>query len=410
MHFVTVDYRLLTLDDYEQAADLEASAFYNPLDTENRAREMREVFKPEWTLGAFLDGKLVADVRTIPMVRRFHGATMKFGAVGPVACLAPYRRRGFVARLLTMSLELMRQREQVLSGLHTPHDALYQRFGWERAEAKVYYSFAPKDIQLRSRSLGGRAEPANPHDWEALDATFKAATANRNGPFVRSRRWWENSVLKSWLAGKRIDADIVRWVGDDGVDEGYIVYLHRSMPSEDRWESEGIFIRDMVALTSNAYLGLWAHMLTHDLADKIEGEFHPDDRFRQQVENPFKVKAEVGSGAMLRVVDVERAFSQRPFSGVRPAVFTLHVEDPNLAWNSGAWRVEAAEGKMLAERTEASPDAEMSANILASLFSGYMKPRVAFTAGFARLHNPDALAGIEQAFAVLDAPYCPDYY
>ena len=98
---------------------------------------MREIFPPEWTVGAFVDGKLVADVRTVPMIRRFHGATMRFGAVGPVTCLAPYRRRGFVARLLTLSLERMRERGQVLSGLHTPHDALYQRYGWERAEPKV---------------------------------------------------------------------------------------------------------------------------------------------------------------------------------------------------------------------------------------------------------------------------------
>jgi predicted acetyltransferase len=166
----------------------------------------------------------------------------------------------------------------------------------------------------------------------------------------------------------------------------------------------------MQSLTPNAYLGLWEHMLTHDLADKITGEFHPDDRFRQLCEDPFKVTLPPADGAMLRIVDIEQAFALRPFVGARPAAFTVQVEDRNLPWNNGAWRIEGAEGQMRAEQTDAVPDAEMSVSVLASLFSGYVNPRIAFGCGFARLNRPEALEQVEQAFAVLEAPFCPDYY
>ena len=410
---VTVDFRLLTLDDYEQAAELEPRAFYNAPE-EDGAERMREMFPPEWTVGAFVDGKLVADVRAIPQVRRFHGATMRFGAVGPVACAAPYRRRGLVGRLLTMALELMRERGQVLSGLHTPHDALYQRYGWERAESKVGYSFAPKDITLRFRSAGGHIEPAGgPDAWERLAEMYDARMRDANGPFMRVERWWRHAILQTWNQGKRVPTDGVVWVDADGKDQGYVVYLNRGLAPDGGWVPQEVWMRDFVALTGDAYIGLWEHMLTHDLAARISGEFHPDDRFRQLCEDPHKVHVaggEASMGAMLRVVDVEQAFARRPFAGTRPASFTAQIEDRNLPWNTATWRIEGAEGKMLAERTDAAPDVELSINILASLFSGYLRPRVAVGSGFARLHRPEALPEMEQAFAVLSAPYCQDYY
>jgi predicted acetyltransferase len=48
----------------------------------------------------------------------------------------------------------MREQGIALSGLHTPHDDLYRRYGWERAEGNKRYDFRAKDMSLRLR--GGR--------------------------------------------------------------------------------------------------------------------------------------------------------------------------------------------------------------------------------------------------------------
>ena len=188
MALVTIEYRDMTVDDFDQVSDVEARAFYNAPSPE-RSSLMRELVPPEWTVVAAVDGKIVATVRAMPQARRFHGATMRFGAVGPVSCLAPYRRRGIVGQLLTLALERMRERGQVLSGLHTPHDSLYRRYGWERAESKVSYSFEPKAIKLRFRSSGGHTEPGSAESWQRLDNIFQEKTRNANGPFVRREDW-----------------------------------------------------------------------------------------------------------------------------------------------------------------------------------------------------------------------------
>lgn len=410
MSLVAVEFRDMTVDDFEQVSDVEARAFYNTPSPE-RAALMRELVPPAWTVVATVDGKVVATVRTMPQARRFHGATMRFGAVGPVSCLAPYRRRGIVGQLLTLALERMRERGQVLSGLHTPHDALYRRYGWERAESKISYSFEPKAVKLRFRSSGGHIEPGSAEGWQRLDNIYQERHANANGPFARNQPWWRYGVTTHFGEdSKAIENDIVVWVDDDGRDQGYVVYMNRNMAPQGNWTPQEIWIRDFAALTADAYMGLWEHMMTHDLAGKISGEMHPADPFRHICEDPFTVDTREPDGAMIRVVDVGQAFAQRPFVGTRSAVFIAQIEDRHLAWNKGTWRIEGAEGQMRAERTDAASDVEMDVNTLAAMFTGFLRPSVAVSTGFARLHRPEALAEMEQVFAVLDAPYCPDYY
>jgi len=409
MSVVATEFRDMTVDDYEQMAALEPRAFYNRPD-ESYADELRKFYPPDWTVGCFIDGKLVADTRAIPMVRRFHGTTTAFGAVGPVACAAPYRRRGFVGKLLVLALERMRERGQWLSGLHTPHDALYQRYGWERAEGKVAYSFGPKDVLLRFRGARGVTEGISADEWEHCDRVFREKTRDANGPFARSQVWWQHAVLKVWDSGKRVDADAVVWMDADGNDRGYAVYSNIVMGRDGGWEKQMIFIRDFQALDSDAYIGLWQHMLTHDLAESIRLETHPRDALRELVDNPHKLKAERGFGAMLRIVDVEKALAQRPHMGEGSASFTALISDPHLAWNDGTWRIEASNGHLHAEKTSKEPDVEMSVNTLAPLYSGYMKPETAALAGFMRENRPEALVEMSQIFAVRDEPFCPDYY
>ena len=90
------------------------------------------------------------------------------------------------------------------------------------------------------------------------------------------------------------------------------------MAPQGNWTPQEIWIRDFEALTSDAYLGLWEHMLTHDLAEKSATELHPDDPFRT-LRGPVQGEDRERTGAMIRIVDVEKAFAQRPYVGERPA-------------------------------------------------------------------------------------------
>jgi predicted acetyltransferase len=406
---MTAEYRILTPDDLEQAAYVEAVAFYGK-PTPDRAERLRKYFRPEWTVGAFVDGRLVADVRAIPMLRRMNGGRVSFAPVGPVACLAAYRRQGHVGKLLRLSLELMRERGQPLSGLYTPHDALYARYGWERAEGKMMFQFRPKDVHLRIRGRPGKITPAGMDDWQRLDAIYRERIQDENGPFERIEVWWREAVLTHWEdSGDRSASDAVVWTSGAGRDEGYMVYHEKATPGP-RWPEHSIFVRDFVALTGDAYLGLIGHLLTHDLATRVLLPAPPYDPLPDVTEDPFRIDAKRAEGAMLRIVDIEQAFATRPYAGERSVGFTMRIEDRAAPWNEGVWRIEAAEGRMSAQRSSEEPEAELTVNTLAPLFTGHMRPEVAAGVGLLRVNAPDALGKMAEAFRVTSPPYCHDFY
>lgn len=407
---MATEYRVPTAEDMDSVFEVEALAFYNK-PTPERAAVMREFIPPEWNVSAFEDDKCVATVRIVPMFRRMNGAGTQFGAIGPVACLAGHRRRGHVGKLLKMALEQMRDRGQALSGLYTPHDALYQRYGWERAEGRKEYSFRPKDVALRFKGAQGTLVKLGPDDWQRVDAIYRAWGLDRNGTMERVEAWWRESILNNYGNDlKATPREIFVWVSPTGRDEGYVVYEVTDKPSDDRWPERVIWVRDLYTTSSDAYLGLWEHLLTHDLAAKLNSYRPLDDALRQIALDPWKIDATVGEAAMLRVVDVERAFELRPAAHNESAAFTMRLHDSSAPWNDGTWRVEAAQGAMKATRTDDTADVELTANALAPLFSGYLTPERVAISAMMTVHRSDALGEMERALAVTYPPYSTDNY
>ena len=408
---MSADYRPLTDDDLEQAIVVESTAFYNK-PTPERLELLRKFFPPDWTVGAFIDGRLVADVRTIPMARRINGSATLFGAIGPVACLSAYRRQGHVGKLLRLALERMREQGIPLSGLFTPHDALYARFGWERSEARKQYYLRPSDIRMRVKGAPGTIEAVAPDDWQRLDAIYRRYAGPRNGPLHRVEPWWRQNVLRHWeeTTGGLGDNEAFVWKNANGQDEGYLSYYSRTMPRTGQFVPWEVVVRDFVSLSGDAYLSLWQHLLAHDIATRLAVHVPVEDPFADLVEDPRKVELPRAEGPMIRVVDLERVLSRRPFVGSRPASFTMRVTDPAASWNEGVWRIDAGEGQVQIERKDGDPDVELNAGTLAPLYTGFMRPDVAAGVGLLKVNRAKALEDMRDVFAVTHPPYSNDWY
>ena len=407
---MSIEYRHVKDSEFDSLASLESIAFYGrprPDDGEY----LRKLTKPEWTLAAFDGGKPIAAVRSIPAARLMHGTQTPFALISPATCQAAYRRQGHVSKLLRQSLELMKERGQPISGLYTPHDALYRRYGWERAEEKRNLSFDPGRIEFRTPAPPGKTRPATQDDWKTLDAIYRRHVDPLNGALVREEDWWRFSVMIDWDDKDRRAREIVVWADESGEDRGYVVYQNRPTGQrENGWPQQEIWVRDFVALDAGAYRGLWQHLLTHDMASKVVYESHPDDPFVDLCEDPFVVTVTRGEGPMIRIVDVEGAIAARPYAGGSSASFTMRISDESAPWNEGVWRVEAAEGKMRAQKTDAAADVEMSVNFLAPLYTGFRTAETLAAVGMITVHRAEALAEITNAFAVTNPPFTQDYY
>ncbi len=410
---MALEIRPITDDEVERAEFIRAYSFNTPdrFDLTASAERSRRFFPNDWSLAAFDDGEMAAFMRTIPMAMRINGRALSFGAVGPVVSLPQHRRKGHVGSLLRQALSDMRDRGQVLSGLHTPHPALYRRYGWEIASERRAYTFAPKDIALLAEpSQRGRTHLLQPDDWAQADHVYRQYAAKRNGPLHRAEVWWREAIFGPSQpdAGGATTGDIALWENDEGEPRGYIVYYQRRgydefMPS--------FLIRELFALTPDAYLNLLRFVLSHDLPKEITLTAGVDDPFLSLVADDRRVKIEHEYDVMLRIVDVEAALRMRsPAHPGHDVSFTIGLADTAAPWNEGIYRVEVADGVTSVERVPGEADLSLTATALAPLFNGYLSISSAALAGLVRVNNDGAIAAAETFFATLYPPFCSDRF
>jgi predicted acetyltransferase len=136
-----------------------------------------------------------------------------------------------------------------------------------------------------------------------------------------------------------------------------------------------------------------------------------DEPLSAAFEEPTHIAEPPGawSGAMLRLVDVERAIEARPaLPQATDKSVAMALTDASAPWNAGTWHIECREGRMSAERTNVAAQLEMDVCALAPIYNGFTKPVDAARVGAIRVHDEKALGALTDLFATSFTPYCPD--
>jgi predicted acetyltransferase len=301
---------------------------------------------------------------------------------------------------------VMRERGQVLSGLHTPHPSLYRRFGWEIASERRAYSFAPKDVTLAAQPQErGRFRMLKPDDWQQADRVYRQYSAQRNGAIHRGDVWWREAIFGASNPRK---GDVALWEDGSGEPQGYVVFYQPTGRPDDEGR-DAFWVREITALTTDAYLSLISYILRHDLPRKIIWGAASDDPFMLAVADATKVKVEAEYDLMLRVTDVEGSLRMRPPANPEQHVeLSIAVADASAPWNEGVWHVETAEDGVNVEKASGEADISLTATTLAPVFNGYLPPTAGALAGLIEAKSENALARADTFFATLYPPYCAD--
>jgi len=363
----------------------------------------------EVPLAAFVDGRLAAGLRVIPLRIRVDGAIIPMAGVGGVACLPEYRRRGYVGALLKRALVDMHERGEALSALYTPHVGLYRRYGWEIAARNTRLSFAAKDVKtVIPPPRGGRFRRVTADEWAMLNELYEEYASDRNCLIVRREDWWRRRVF----GGEQETVDAAVWEDESGRPRGYVSHYTRvGHPANRPWPQSRLWVRELVTQDARAYVALVNYLLAHDIHDRIEMSVPPDEPLLSLFDDPHQVRVEAWSSLMLRIVDVAAALRAR---GCLPQTeerrFTLAVRDRVLPWNDGTWRVEAVGTKLSVEPHDGSPGLSLDANVLAPVFNGHLSIGEAARAGLAEVSDDAALQTAGAVFSVKRPPFCLDYF
>lgn len=366
-----------------------------------------ELYPPESTLAAFVDGRMAARMRVLPFNMYLHGSAVPMGGVGGVAVLPEHRRHGLTAALLQRALNDMHDRGQAISALYPLHYELYRRYGWEVVSDSVRYSFHPKRTHV-VRPAAGDCRRVTADEWPALASVYGEYADYHNGVLERDEVWWREAVL----GGTREPRDVAVWEVDGAI-RGYVVYRTRHCPIPERYVSMSkIQLRELIALDGDSYVGLLGYVLSHDFHDAIDWTAARQEPLLYVLDDLSRVKVETGWPQLaLRLVDVPQALEARPCLPVAEgSQLTIQVQDVVAGWNEGVWRLEVAGGRLRAEPTPGAPDLTVEVGTLAAIYAGCLPLREAARAGLIEVRREPALEAAANIFSVSSPLHCLDWF
>jgi predicted acetyltransferase len=116
------------------------------------------------------------------------------------------------------------------------------------------------------------------------------------------------------------------------------------------------------------------------------------------------LNAIIWDGLLARIVDVDRALAQRPYSGA--GRLTCEVQDDMAPWNCGRWQVETDGRSTTVRRTDRLPELTMPVATLAPLLFGHFSASQAARMGRLTAHEPSALPRWDALLRTAFPPGC----
>ncbi|AJS60870.1 GNAT family N-acetyltransferase [Paenibacillus sp. IHBB 10380] len=332
-----MEIRQLTVDEFEERMALSQFAFQNRLSPDDMENQRLE-FRPDQEWGVFDEqGKLLSSLLLFPLEVWIQERKFAMGGIGGVATWPETRRQGCVSKLLEHSLETMRKNGQTVSMLHPFSIPFYRKFGWEMTVEVKKYTI--KTGQLPHRvDVSGRVERMPKPDIDILDLVYTQYASRYTGTLIRTADWWEQKILYK-------PGIVAVYTTDTGKVEGYVFY---------EVANGKLTIHELVSINETARLALWTYIGNHDsMIDEVILMAPMDDSLPFLLPDP-RIKQEVFSYFMSRIVDVEAFVSQYawlPREREEEVIITL--TDDHAPWNNGVFKlVWSKEGVARLDRVE----------------------------------------------------------
>ena len=325
--------RTATADEHDQFARLfGASMMFEsaPSDLD------RAVFEPERALVAVDGDQFVGTAKAMTRDLSVPGAVVPAAHVTAVGVRATHRRRGILATLMSRQL---REVPEALAVLWASEAAIYGRFGYAPAAFGVSYEVDLHNVKPRPVQAGaGRLEALSVEDAEAqLAALLRALQEKHPGVSGRSEKEWRKRLQdKPEYRGGKTAREILVHRDEAGAVDGYALWRGKL-----NWGPGGpaneVTVEELVALAPTAYHALWHHLLTLDLAGKLEyGHAALDEPLQQLVSNPVALNRRLTESLWVRITDVGRALAQRRYSTSIDVVIEVTDDLINAAGGSTA--------------------------------------------------------------------------
>jgi predicted acetyltransferase len=354
-----------------------------------------------------LDGEFAGGGGAFPFELTVPGGLVRAGGVTVIGILPPFRRRGLLRGLMRAQFEAMHERGEHVAYLWASEDRIYGRYGYGMASQTMW-------IDLSRDHAGFALPPASPGGVrivgleEALASfpdVYERVAVRTPGMFGRTPAWWETRTLRDPPERREGGGEHVRIVyEEDGRAEGYAVYrIHAHW--EDGLADGHVNVVEALGATPSATAALWRYLLDVDWMQSVRARLLPvDHELTFLLAEPRHLRARVGDGLWVRVVDVGEALRARTYADLEPV--TIELADGYCPWNVGRWRV----GPEGVERSAGEPDLRCDVRELGSAYLGGVSWHELVRAGRVEELVEGAAARATALFAADRAPWCPEIF
>ncbi len=377
---------------YRSVADSELPAYraltayaFRPHEVTPRAGDQPEETPPWAQLsdnrGLFVEDELVSTIAHYWHTLRVRGEWHSVGGVANVSTPPEHRRNGYVRTMLAESLAEYREKEIAFSALWPFDTAFYRRLGYERCADQYRITCSPDALEfIDDEPTTGTFVDLSPEDIPALDAVY-SAYHDHDLAMDRTEAWWQKRVFdyrtEPFVAG----------VARDGTLVGYLVYT-----IEETEDGRQLTIHERSHRDVRAYRELLRYCRYHD-SQVTSLQFDVDEPLLWELTpDPSSVSVTRRSGAMFRVVAVERALSVLDYDSTGSVV--LEITDSVAPWNDGRFELTVTDDGATCVRSSDPAAIELDISALGAIVSGYRSTST--------LAEYETIEGTNEAIETLD--------
>ena len=362
---------------------------------------------PERMHAAYIAGEVVGGAGAFPLTVTAPGGPVRAAGVTVVGVLPTHRRRGVLRSLMRAQIDDVHARGEPIACLWASDDRIYGRFGYGVASFTLAI-----DIVRDRAAFAEPVEPAGVFRLLDLDEALSAfpevydrVVAESPGMFARTPVWWETRALADSAERRGGGGEHVRAVYEvDGRPEAYA--LHRIHAAFDDGLPTGhVGVVEALGATPEATAAVWRFLLDTDWMHSVKAWLLPlDHPLLLLLAEPRRLRARVGDGLWVRLVDVGGALAARSRRDGDAVV--IEVADAFCPWNEGRWYVSTDS----VERTARDADLRCDVAALGSAYlGGFTFAQLARARRVEEL-RPGAVARADALFAVDRLPWCPEIF
>lgn len=373
---------------------------------EDQLERWRDLFEPHRYHAVFDGDELIGGggVQTRDITVPGAGP-QPLAAVTAVAVKPGHRRRGVLTRVMRAQLHgLHEERKEAVAALWASEAAIYPRFGYGLAAEFARLS-VPGDAKFRAGvSIGGERvrEVSREEAMPFMKTVYDELRPSRTGWLSRTDAAWD-----AYYADTERDRDGLTAYRYALHPQGYAVYRVKQ-DWQERGPRNELHVREIVARTDEAYAALYRYLLDLDLVGELKFFTTSDDPVLHLLDDVRLALRSRSDSLWVRLVDVDRALTQRRYNSDVDAV--LEVSDEFCQWNEGRWRFTVKDGTATVQRVDDDPDVVLDVQALGAAYLGGTRLTTLARAQRVSEVTKGALNALSHAFLGDRDPHCPEVF